>query len=211
VSELYRPSDRRLSTKLLPTFADWECHVICVTNPCGRILGFLDWSHNFFFQIAPQLYSRGWEVPIFIIIPHKCSGTQYQCFEKPSRTILRIYSIFIWKQQMLAKCCCPSTSLHGVTSERTVLLCLRYYSLNSEWCIRQLQTVVHLSKQLSLAWTVLPLWKTQLLVVFHAHNCAHVAWPWYTSNGTNTWWVRLRFTMLWGCCFLGYTVLLSIE
>jgi hypothetical protein len=43
-SELYRPSDRRLSAKWLPTFADRGCHVACVTDPSGRILGFLDRS-----------------------------------------------------------------------------------------------------------------------------------------------------------------------
>jgi hypothetical protein len=36
-SELYRPSDRRLSAKLLPTFADRRCHVVSVTDPYGRI------------------------------------------------------------------------------------------------------------------------------------------------------------------------------
>jgi CBS-domain-containing membrane protein len=41
-SELYRPSDRRLSEKLVPTFADRGCHVVNVTDPYGRILGFLD-------------------------------------------------------------------------------------------------------------------------------------------------------------------------
>jgi hypothetical protein len=41
-SELYQPSDRRLSAKWLPTFADKGCHVVRVTDPYGRILGFLD-------------------------------------------------------------------------------------------------------------------------------------------------------------------------
>jgi hypothetical protein len=40
-SEIYRPSDRRLS-KLVPTFTDRECHMVSVTDPNGRILGFLD-------------------------------------------------------------------------------------------------------------------------------------------------------------------------
>jgi sulfur relay (sulfurtransferase) DsrC/TusE family protein len=39
-SELYRPSDHRLSAKWLPTFADRGCHVVSVTDPYGRILGF---------------------------------------------------------------------------------------------------------------------------------------------------------------------------
>jgi hypothetical protein len=46
-SELYRPSNRRLSAKWLPTFADKGCHVVSVTNPYGRILGFLDRSRYF--------------------------------------------------------------------------------------------------------------------------------------------------------------------
>jgi hypothetical protein len=32
--------------------------------PCGRNLGFVKRSSYFFFQIAPQLYSRGWEDPV---------------------------------------------------------------------------------------------------------------------------------------------------
>jgi hypothetical protein len=58
-SELYRPSDRRLSTKLVPTFADRGCRVVNATAPYGRILGFLDRGRYYFFQVAPQLYSRG--------------------------------------------------------------------------------------------------------------------------------------------------------
>jgi hypothetical protein len=45
--ELYRPSDRRLSAKGLPTFADRGCHVVSVTDPYGRILGFLERSLYF--------------------------------------------------------------------------------------------------------------------------------------------------------------------
>jgi hypothetical protein len=33
--------------------------VVIVTDPYGRILGFLAWSRYLFFQVAPQLYSRG--------------------------------------------------------------------------------------------------------------------------------------------------------
>jgi hypothetical protein len=57
-SELYRPSDRRLLAKLVPTFTDRACHVVSVTDPYGRILVFLDRSRYFFFQVAPQLYPR---------------------------------------------------------------------------------------------------------------------------------------------------------
>jgi hypothetical protein len=58
-SKLYRQSYRRLSVNLLPNFADRGCHVVSVTDPYGRILGFLDRSRYFFVQVAPQLYSRG--------------------------------------------------------------------------------------------------------------------------------------------------------
>jgi hypothetical protein len=45
-------------------FADRGCHVGSVTNPYGSILGFLDRNRYFFFQVAPQLYSRGWLHPV---------------------------------------------------------------------------------------------------------------------------------------------------
>jgi hypothetical protein len=45
-SELYQPSDRRLWAKWLPTCADKGCHVVSVTDPYGRILGFLDINTN---------------------------------------------------------------------------------------------------------------------------------------------------------------------
>jgi hypothetical protein len=43
-SEPYRPSDLRLSAKLVPTFADRGCHVVSVTDPYCRNLGFVDRS-----------------------------------------------------------------------------------------------------------------------------------------------------------------------
>jgi hypothetical protein len=52
-------SDRRLLAKLVSTFADKGCHVVSMTDPYGRILVFLDRSRHFFFQVAPQLYTRG--------------------------------------------------------------------------------------------------------------------------------------------------------
>jgi hypothetical protein len=66
-SELYRTSDRRLSAKLMQTFADRGFGVVSVTDPYGRILWFLDRSRYFFSQLAPQLYSRGWVDPDVII------------------------------------------------------------------------------------------------------------------------------------------------
>jgi hypothetical protein len=40
--QIYRPSDRRLSAKKVPSFADRGCRTVSVTDPNGRILGFLD-------------------------------------------------------------------------------------------------------------------------------------------------------------------------
>jgi hypothetical protein len=62
VRERTIPTERQ--PKLVPTFADTRCHVVSVTDPYGRILGFLDRRRYFFFQIAPQLYSRGWVDPV---------------------------------------------------------------------------------------------------------------------------------------------------
>jgi hypothetical protein len=63
-SELYRPRDRRLSTKLVPAFAGRGCRVVSASDPYGRFLGLLHRSRFFFFQAAPQLYSRGRVDPI---------------------------------------------------------------------------------------------------------------------------------------------------
>jgi hypothetical protein len=63
-SELHRPRDRCLSTKLMPTLADRGCHVVNVTDPYGCNLGFLDRRRYCFFQVAPQLCSRGWVDPV---------------------------------------------------------------------------------------------------------------------------------------------------
>jgi CBS-domain-containing membrane protein len=59
MNELYRPSDCRLSAKLVQTFADGGCHVISVMDPYSHVLGFVDWNRCFFFQVAPHLYSQG--------------------------------------------------------------------------------------------------------------------------------------------------------
>jgi hypothetical protein len=43
----------------LAKYTDRGCRVVSATGPYGRILGFLDRSRYFFFQVAPQLCSRG--------------------------------------------------------------------------------------------------------------------------------------------------------
>jgi hypothetical protein len=56
--------DRRLSAKLVPTIADRGLSRGQRGGSLARIIGFLDRSHYFFFQAAPQLYSRGWVDPV---------------------------------------------------------------------------------------------------------------------------------------------------
>jgi hypothetical protein len=58
-NKLYRKLDRSLSAKLVPTFEDRGVSRSQRGDPHGRNLGFLDRRRYFFFQIAPQLYSRG--------------------------------------------------------------------------------------------------------------------------------------------------------
>jgi hypothetical protein len=62
-SELYRPSDRRLSAKLVPTLADRGCHVVSATKSTAVNFGFLDQS-RYFLETAPQLPSWGWVDPV---------------------------------------------------------------------------------------------------------------------------------------------------
>jgi hypothetical protein len=58
-SILCQPSDRRFLAKLVPTFADRGRRVVRAMDPPVVGLGFLDRSSYYFFQVAPQLSSRG--------------------------------------------------------------------------------------------------------------------------------------------------------
>jgi hypothetical protein len=53
-----------MSAKLVPTFANRGCRVVSATDLHGRNLDFIDRSRYYFFQVAPQLYSRGWVDPV---------------------------------------------------------------------------------------------------------------------------------------------------
>jgi hypothetical protein len=50
---------KRQPFSVVPTFVNRWCHMVSVTDTYRRILRFLDRSRYFFFQSAPQLYSRG--------------------------------------------------------------------------------------------------------------------------------------------------------
>jgi hypothetical protein len=51
----YTDSATALVGEVNTTFADRGCHVVRVTDPYDRILGFLDRKRYFFFSAAPQL------------------------------------------------------------------------------------------------------------------------------------------------------------
>jgi hypothetical protein len=55
------PTERRLLVnEISANFWDRGCRTVSTTDPHGRILCFLDRSHYYFYQLAPQLHSRGW-------------------------------------------------------------------------------------------------------------------------------------------------------
>jgi hypothetical protein len=70
------PTERPpLLGEVVPTFADRGCCVVSATDPPNRIRGFLDRSRYYFFQVAPQLYSRGWVNPVPDPLPLRKSGS----------------------------------------------------------------------------------------------------------------------------------------
>jgi hypothetical protein len=59
------PTERPpLVDEVVPTFADRGCCVGSATDPPVVSLGFLDQSRYYFFEVAPQLSSRGWVDPV---------------------------------------------------------------------------------------------------------------------------------------------------
>jgi hypothetical protein len=63
-SELYRPSDRRLSSKLVPTFANRGVSRSQRGGSLRPLFAFSRLEPLLFFQVAPQLCSRGWVDPL---------------------------------------------------------------------------------------------------------------------------------------------------
>jgi hypothetical protein len=74
-SELTRLSDRRMSEKLVATFADGGCYSVRVTDPYGRILSSLDRSRYFFFHVTLQFHSRIWVDPELWPLDHRGRST----------------------------------------------------------------------------------------------------------------------------------------
>jgi hypothetical protein len=67
VRERTIPTERP-QAKLVPILADRRGRRVVSTadplRPQSLNLGFLDWNHYSFFQVAPQLYSQGWVDPV---------------------------------------------------------------------------------------------------------------------------------------------------
>jgi hypothetical protein len=106
VSKLYWPSKLSLVGEVSVNFC-----VVRMADPQGRNLGFIDRSHYFFFQVAPQLYSRG----RVDLVPHPQLLTKWRresipdpwiCDHRPQRRSWianylyynpKWYSYVIWK------------------------------------------------------------------------------------------------------------------
>jgi hypothetical protein len=60
VRERTKPAERQpLVGEVSANFCRIVVSVVSAEGPYGRILGFLERSRYYFFQVAPQLYSRG--------------------------------------------------------------------------------------------------------------------------------------------------------
>jgi hypothetical protein len=86
------PSEHLLSVELVPTFANRGCHVVSVTDPYGRILGFLDRNPYFSFHVAAQLYLQGWVGPV----------PDPLLLRKSSSAGNRTQDLCIWSQELWA-------------------------------------------------------------------------------------------------------------
>jgi hypothetical protein len=62
-------------TLLVFKLCDRGCHVDRAEDPYGCTLDFLDRSYYFFFQVAPQLHSRGYVDPIPVPLTLRKSGS----------------------------------------------------------------------------------------------------------------------------------------
>jgi hypothetical protein len=150
-SELYWPIDRRLSAKWLPTFANRGRHVVSVTDPYGRILGFLDRSRSFSFQVDSQLYSRGWVYSVPVANKMGLQKKYALTNSASGRFILLQVIIFnnvwgtLWIMTRLITPCSallPGPQLHKIstiTVSAHVQLCFNFYANPNRGFISALQ------------------------------------------------------------------------
>jgi hypothetical protein len=62
-----------------------NCCVVNRTDPYGRMLGFLDRSRYYFFQVAPPLYSRAWVDPVSDPLLLRESGNRTRAYGSVAR------------------------------------------------------------------------------------------------------------------------------
>jgi hypothetical protein len=105
--EPYRSSDRRLSVKLVPNLRIERCCVVSKSDPYGRILGFLDRSRYYFFQVASQLYSR---CSLWTCLHNQSCSWSYSAL-KMEEVSISVHKITVSRPQniaLLAVCVSPA-------------------------------------------------------------------------------------------------------
>jgi hypothetical protein len=124
--KVIRRTDRLLSAKLVPTFAYRECHVVSVTNPYGRILGFLDrtrcvtgdlkrqspWTAAQIvkFPILSSRYPLSYDILQSVVL----CNLNYHLHFLPSPWNFRIISIFLFFKHYMFRHNWPSSVVHLV-------------------------------------------------------------------------------------------------
>jgi hypothetical protein len=93
--ELYRPSGRRrLSAKLVPTFADIECCVVSTTDLYDRILGFLNGHTEDYFVLSWFIPSVKLRVLKFLKTPWPESASELY-WQSDRRLSTKLVPIFV--------------------------------------------------------------------------------------------------------------------
>jgi hypothetical protein len=126
--ELYRPRDFRLSVTLVPMFADRGCHVVCVTDPYGRILGFLDRTS---LTLARLIYSTTHHVLLTSILElswHICLGFHSGVFPWGFS-----YQNFVFTSPLFHACYIPCQSYPSWFDDH-FNICEEYVLWNSSLC-----------------------------------------------------------------------------
>jgi hypothetical protein len=109
--------------------------VVSVTDPYGNIFSFLELSRYYFFQVAPQLYSRGWVDPVRDPLLLRKSGSAGNR-TRTSRSVAR--KLYV-KLQTVSESS-PRLFIRNKVQKVNVFLWLSKYILRHEslwgnWCI----------------------------------------------------------------------------
>jgi hypothetical protein len=139
-SKLYRPSDRRLPAKLVPTFADSGCHVVGVTDPYGRILGVRERSRYFSLRVAPHLYSRGWVDPVpdpLLLGKSSSAGNWTRASGSVAKTTEAVTSLVVMNKNV----------------QVSIVLMDKLYSENAVLVLSTVVTLAHIDRLVGLEFT----------------------------------------------------------